>query len=408
MRRGELAVSSVLGRGYCEFPQHFPQARLGRARPRGDLGVDATWPSARRSTAAARKARELAAIGITNQRETTGLWDARRASRVHRAIVWQDRRTADVCARPAATRATSELIAAAPAWCSTRTSPAPSSPGCSTTCRACAARAERGELRFGTIDTWLVCKLTGGAVHVTDATNASRTLLFDIRRAAPGTTSSARSSATSRASLLPEVRGSSEVYGTTRGLGFLPDGIPIAGIAGDQQAALFGQACFAPGMAKCTYGTGAFVLVNTGERRRAERARPADHHRLAARASTTTYALEGSAFIAGAVVQWLRDGLGFFTSSAEIEALAALGPRHRRRRARAGAHRPRRAALAAGGARHHHRPDARHDPRPPRPRRARGHRLADRRPARAPCAPTRGQPLKRAARRRRRRRPTTC
>jgi len=185
------------------------------------------------------------------------------------------------------------------------------------------ARAQRGELACGTVDTFLINRLTRGRVHVTDPSNASRTLLcsldpgdwddellalFDIPR-----------------SLLPEVRSSSEVYGTTFGVPGLPDGIPIAGIAGDQQAALFGQACFTPGSAKCTYGTGAFVLQNTGPTPRASR------HRLLTTIAwrlgqETTYALEGSCFIAGAAVQWLRDGLGLIRTAAEIEALARAVP----------------------------------------------------------------------------------
>jgi glycerol kinase len=180
-------------------------------------------------------------------------------------------------------------------------------------------RAEQGEVAFGTIDTFLTWRLTGGAAHVTDPSNASRTLLMNLQTlnwdpelldlfGVP-------------AAVLPRIRTSSEVYGTTRGLGVLPDGIPVSGIAGDQQAALFGQACFSPGEAKCTYGTGAFVLVNTGPVPRASR-----HGLLTTVAwslpGEVCYALEGSAFIAGAAVQWLRDGLGLIRSAAEIEPLA--------------------------------------------------------------------------------------
>jgi glycerol kinase len=185
------------------------------------------------------------------------------------------------------------------------------------------ARADRGELAFGTIDSFLVSELTGGEVHATDVTNASRTLLMNLARAewdpellgvfhVP-------------ASVLPKIVGSAEIVGRTRGVGFLPDGLPIAGIAGDQQAALFGQACFEEGDAKCTYGTGAFALMNIGER-------PIlSEHGLVTTAAwrvgaTTTYALEGSAFIAGAAVQWLRDGLGLIKSARDIEELARRVP----------------------------------------------------------------------------------
>jgi len=182
-------------------------------------------------------------------------------------------------------------------------------------------RADAGELLFGTIDTWLVYQLSGGVSHVTDVTNASRTLMFDINKGAwDGELCQKLGDIPTL--LLPEVRGCSEIVATTRGLGDLPDGIPIAGIAGDQQAALFGQACFDQGMAKCTYGTGAFVLLNTGTK-----AMTSNHGLLTTIAwrlgDETHYALEGSAFVAGAVVQWLRDAMQFFENSHEIEALAA-------------------------------------------------------------------------------------
>lgn len=181
------------------------------------------------------------------------------------------------------------------------------------------ARAAAGELAFGTMDAWLVWRLSGGAAHVTDATNASRTMLYDIRRGGwdPELCDRLR---VPRA-LLPEVRGCSEVYAHTQGVSGLPDGVPIAGMAGDQQAALFGQTCFEVGDAKCTYGTGAFLLMNTGER-----AVRSEHGLVTTIAwrlgDRTVYALEGSAFIAGAAVQWLRDGLGLFESSPDVEALA--------------------------------------------------------------------------------------
>jgi len=180
-------------------------------------------------------------------------------------------------------------------------------------------RANRGELAFGTIDSVLVNRLSGGALHLTDVTNASRTLLYDLRaeRWDPELCALLRVPA----AVLPEVRSSSEVYGHTRGLELLPDGIPIAGIAGDQQAALFGQTCFAPGDAKCTYGTGAFLLLNTGSE--AMRSQTGLLTTIAWRiGGVTTYALEGSSFVAGSAVQWLRDQLRIIKSADEVEALA--------------------------------------------------------------------------------------
>ncbi|HME92518.1 MAG TPA: FGGY-family carbohydrate kinase, partial [Myxococcaceae bacterium] len=180
-------------------------------------------------------------------------------------------------------------------------------------------RAERGELCFGTVDTWLVYNLTGRRCHVTDVSNASRTLLMDLRTLAWDP--QMRALFNVAAEVLPEIRSSSEVYGSTSGVRSIPDGIPVAGMAGDQQAALFGQACFAPGESKCTYGTGAFLLMNTGS------APVASQSGLLTTvgwriAGQTTFALEGSAFIAGAAVQWLRDGLKVIKSSREVEALA--------------------------------------------------------------------------------------
>ena len=261
---------------------------------------------------------EVAAIGITNQRETTALWDRRSSRPLHHAIVWQDRRTTDACAalkaaghEPRVREKTGLVLD--PYFSATKLR------WLLDNVKGAHERAEAGEVAFGTIDSFLAWRLTGGAAHVTDVSNASRTLLMDLR--------------TRRwdrelldlfgvpKSVLPEIRASSEVYGTTRGLDFLPDGIPVAGIAGDQQAALFGQACFQPGEAKCTYGTGAFLLQNVGPE-------PV----LSSRGLLTTvawtvggetaYALEGSSFIAGAAVQWLRDGLGLIKKAPEVETLA--------------------------------------------------------------------------------------
>ncbi|OGQ78398.1 MAG: glycerol kinase [Deltaproteobacteria bacterium RIFOXYA12_FULL_58_15] len=310
----------VLGKGYAEFPQHFP-------RP-GWVEHDLTeiWDSTLDAVGAVlvstnTPGEAIAAVGITNQRETTGVWDTK-GRPLHNAIVWQDRRTADLCA---------ELTAAGHAEMIRSRTGLVIDPYFTGTKIAwlldnvpmLRQRASKGDVRFGTIDTWLVWKLTGG-VYVTDATNASRTLLFDIRRNAWDDELCGIVGQVPRQAL-PEVAGSSEVYGKTKGMGVLPDGIPIAGIAGDQQAALFGQACFEPGMAKCTYGTGAFALVNIGGKPRVSESGLLTT--IAWRINgINTYAIEGSAFIAGAVVQWLRDGLELFAESGEVEALAAQVP----------------------------------------------------------------------------------
>ncbi len=260
---------------------------------------------------------EIAAIGITNQRETTVLWDRLTGAALHNAIVWQDRRTADRCRtlksaghEVAVARRTGLLLdpyfsATKAQWLLDHV------PGAR-------ARAERGELAFGTIDSWLIFKLTGGRVHATDVTNASRTLLLDIDRLA-WDEEMLRLFDVPRA-ILPEVRASAAEFGATEAE-LLGAPVPILGVAGDQQAAAFGQACFAPGDVKSTYGTGCFALVNTGA------TVPVSTNRLlgtvAYRAGgKTAYAIEGSIFVAGAVVQWLRDGLGVIRDAGEIEALA--------------------------------------------------------------------------------------
>jgi glycerol kinase len=264
---------------------------------------------------------DIAAVGIANQRETSIVWDRATGEPIHNAIVWQDRRTAGACDRLRAdghAGLIQERTGLVPdayfsgtkvAWILDHV------PGAR-------VRAEAGALAFGTVDSWLLWQLTGGRVHATDATNASRTMLLDIR--------------TGRwdgdllrllrvpAGVLPEVRGSSEVYGEISAAPALA-GLPIGGIAGDQQAALFGQMCITPGMIKNTYGTGCFALQSTGPR-----AVPSRHRLLTtvawALGGRIEYALEGSVFIGGAVVQWLRDGLGLIRSAAEIEALAASVP----------------------------------------------------------------------------------
>jgi glycerol kinase len=307
----------TLGRATKEFPQHFPKP--------GWVEHDAReiWASVEASVKGALAAAgvgddAVAAIGITNQRETTLLWDRATREPIHKAIVWQCRRTADACdalkAKDLAPRIREKTGLVLDAYFSgTKIA------WLLDNVAGARARADKGQLAFGTIDTFVVSQLTSGKVHATDVTNASRTLLMNLSRGEwdPELCETFRVPQ----SVLPQITASAEVVGTTSGAGFLRDGIPIAGIAGDQQAALFGQACFREGDAKCTYGTGAFALMNIGER-------PilSDNGLVTTAAwrvgDKTTYALEGSAFIAGAAVQWLRDGLGLVKSADEIEALA--------------------------------------------------------------------------------------
>ena len=263
----------------------------------------------------------VAALGITNQRETVVIWERAGGAPIHRAIVWQDRRTAEECARlksqgaeEIVRRRTGLLLdpyfsATKIAWMIDHVAGA-------------RAAAFRGELAFGTIDTFLLWRLTGGRVHATDVTNASRTLLYDIH-AQCWDEELLRLLRVPRA-LLPEVRDSSEVYGMTEPALFGRE-LPIAGIAGDQQAALIGQACFRPGTAKSTYGTGCFLLLNTGEVAvtSTNRLLTTPAYRIGGRIA---YALEGSIFVAGAAVKWLRDGLKIIESASETAVLAARLP----------------------------------------------------------------------------------
>jgi glycerol kinase len=307
----------VRGRATVEVPQHFPQP--GQVEHDGEQIWIGVLAAIREALVHARVSPDaVRAIGITNQRETTLVWDRRTGAPIHRAIVWQDRRTAPAC-RTLAERGLEPLIFERagllidPYFSGTKIG------WLLDHVERARARAARGELAFGTIDSWLVYRLTGGARHVTDVTNASRTMLMNLRTLAWD--DALLDALDVPRALLPEIAGSAEVVGETRGVPGLPDGIPIAGIAGDQQAALFGQACFARGDVKCTYGTGAFVLMNIGSE-----PRPSRHRLLTTVAwkipGETAYALEGSAFVAGAAVQWLRDGLGIIRSAAEIEALA--------------------------------------------------------------------------------------
>jgi glycerol kinase len=312
---------ATLGRKNCEFAQHFPKPGWVEHEP------EDIWQSVLSAVSGALEAAklsgaEIAAIGITNQRETTLLWDRHTGKAVQRAIVWQDRRTALRCAElkaaghEARVREVTGLVLD-PYFAGTKLSwLLEELPGVR-------AAADAGKLAFGTIDSYLVWRLAGGAgspaPHVTDVTNASRTLLMDLESRT--WSEEMRTLLDVPSSVLPEIVPSAARVASTRGVPGLPDGIPITGIAGDQHAALFGQACFRQGDAKCTYGTGAFLLVNTGPRVVASRS-----GLLSTLAwqigQEPVYALEGSTFIAGAAVQWLRDGLGIITSAADIEALA--------------------------------------------------------------------------------------
>jgi glycerol kinase len=312
-------AGTVLAVASAEYRQHYPKPGWVEHKP------EEIWKSVIETiTACLKKARvnpeSIAAIGITNQRETVVLWDRKTGKAIGNAIVWQDRRTTEECERLKAegresmVRAKTGLLldpyfsATKVKWMLDNTS-------------GLRGRAERGEIAMGTIDTFLLWRLTGGHSHKTDVSNASRTLLMNLETCqwdeelvklfeVP-------------VALLPSVDSSSGLFGTTLGLRFLPDGIPITGIAGDQQAALFGQACFDVGEAKCTFGTGSFLLINTGSSRLTSTAGllTTVGWRLKGE-SQATYALEGGAFVCGAAVQFLRDQFGFFKHAKDIEKLA--------------------------------------------------------------------------------------
>jgi glycerol kinase len=299
-----------------EFKQIFPQAGWVEHDPQ-EIWTSQISVAVEALADANLRTRDVAAIGITNQRETTIVWDRETGEPVHNAIVWQDRRTASFCDKlragghePMIQRRTGLMIDAyfsgsKIAWILDNVADA-------------RARAEAGKLAFGTVDSWLIWKLTSGRLHITDPSNASRTMLFNIQTGRWDEELLALFRIP--ASVLPDVRSSSEVYGSVSTSLGLAD-IAIGGIAGDQQAALFGQMCIAPGLTKNTYGTGCFMLQNTGGKSVASR------NRLLTTVAwktgeKTEYALEGSVFIGGAVVQWLRDGLGLIRSSEEVGPLA--------------------------------------------------------------------------------------
>jgi len=307
---------SIVASAQEEFAQHFPASGWVEHDP-SDLWATTAATCRAAMEKAGITAAEIAAIGITNQRETTLVWDRKTGKPIHNAIVWQDRRTSQMCKTLKAdgfedivTDRTGLLLD--PYFSGTKLA------WILDNVEGARARAEAGELAFGTVDTWLVWNLTGGTQHVTEATNAARTMLYDIRKGRWSQTICARLGIPM--SLLPEVSDCASDFGQTR-----PDlfgaPLPILGIAGDQQAATIGQACFQPGMMKSTYGTGCFALLNTGQTpvRSENRLLTTIAYQLD---GTPTYALEGSIFVAGAVVQWLRDGLKIIRAAPETHALA--------------------------------------------------------------------------------------
>src|SRR6266567_2867927 len=310
----------IRGVAQKEFKQIYPQAGWVEHDPR-EIWSSQIEVARSALGAAGLKAKDIIAIGITNQRETTVVWDRRTGDPIHNAIVWQDRRTASFCdqlkrdGHADLIRDKTGLVIDAYFSGSKVRWLLDHVPGAR-------ERAQRGELAFGTVDTWLLWNLSGGSLHLTDPSNASRTMMFNLQTGA-WDDELLRILDVPR-ELLPEVRSSSEIFGeTTRGVFDAP--IPIGGIAGDQQAALFGQNCFTRGLAKNTYGTGCFMLMNIGSE-----PVPSRHQLLTTAAwktnGKTDFALEGSVFIGGAVVQWLRDGLGIIKSSTDVEALAASVP----------------------------------------------------------------------------------
>ncbi len=311
---------TVLARGYREFPQYFPRPGWVEHEP-DEIWVAVLTACADALAAAGTAPTGVTAVGITNQRETVVVWDRTTLRPLARAIVWQDRRTAADCdalreaGQAELIRDRTGLVIDAYfsgtklAWLLRHDD-------------GVRAAADRGTLAFGTVDSWVVARLTGGRVHATDPSNASRTMLFDITRG--GWSDELCALLGVPPAVLPEVRPNAGAFGTTDPEAFFGAAVPITGVAGDQQAALFGQGCWRPGMSKNTYGTGSFVLLNTGTQ-------PAASQRLLTTVAWDlgdglVYALEGSIFATGATVQWLRDGLGVIAAAAETGPLAASVP----------------------------------------------------------------------------------
>ena len=311
------AGGGLRGKGYAPVVSRYPRPGWVEQDPE-DLWQSVLLAVGRALESGGVTARQLLALGVTNQRETTLLWERSSGRPVCPAVVWQCRRTAAICA---ALRADGleELVRSRTGLLLDPYFSGPKVKWLLDSDPELRGRAERGELAFGTVDSWLVWNLTGGRAHVTDASNASRTLLLDIDKVAWD--SELLEALSVPAGLLPRIVPSAGVVGETMAQDPIPAGLPVAGIAGDQQAALFGQGCFAPGQAKSTYGTGCFLLMQTG----AERSHPRKGI-LATIAwqigDTTSYALEGSVFIAGAAVQWLRDEMGIIDTASDTESLA--------------------------------------------------------------------------------------
>lgn len=309
-------AGQIISIGQKEFNQIYPKSGWVEHDPR-EIWSSQIAVVAEALVKADIKSADIAAIGITNQRETTIVWDRQTGRPIHNAIVWQDRRTASYCDELKA-KGYDEKIKEKTGLLIDSYFSATKIRWILNNVEGAKKKAEEGDLLFGTVDTWLIYNLTDKEKHVTDVTNASRTMLFNINNMQWDEELLALFEIPK--SMLPEVKTSSEVYGETAGK-ILTDKIPIAGIAGDQQAALFGQLCINPGMVKNTYGTGCFMLMNIGNKPIVSK------NKLVTTVAwqigkEVTYALEGSIFIAGAIVQWLRDGLGIIKSSEEVEALA--------------------------------------------------------------------------------------
>ena len=310
---------NVRAQAQAEFSQIYPKPGWVEHNP------EEIWQSVLKCMKAAIakakiKVKDIACIGITNQRETTVLWDRETGAPVANAIVWQCRRSTDICQRLRKQGYEAMFINKTglvldPYFSGTKVKwLMDNTPGLK-------ARAQMGKIAFGTIDSFLVYRLTAGRAHVTDVSNASRTLLMDIRAVKWDAELTEILDCPREA--LPEIRSSAEPFGVTQGMKIVPDGIPITGIAGDQQAALFGQACFERGTAKCTYGTGSFLLMNTGDIPVFSQKKLITTIAWKLGRADVHYALEGSAFVAGAAIQWLRDGLKVIKESQDIETLAA-------------------------------------------------------------------------------------
>lgn len=310
----------VIAEKSVAFEQHFPQPGWV------EHDLNQIWNAvsdAVKSAVAGIDSNLISAIGITNQRETICFWDKKTTEPLCRAIVWQDRRTAERCQQLKAQNLENTVqektgLLLDPYFSSTKIEWALKNH------ESVANAAKNGNLAIGTIDSFLLAKLTAGKVHATEASNASRTMLFHLKNQLWDAEMMKIFGVND--SMLPRVQPSFSKFGETHGLSFLPDGIPITGMIGDQQSALLGQACLREGQAKCTYGTGAFLLMNTGSKLKRSKHRLLTTIAWTTESGETTYALEGSAFMAGATVQWLRDGLKIISSSEEVEALAAEVP----------------------------------------------------------------------------------